>query len=145
VLIIARTDARAPLGLTAAIERANAYAEAGADMIFVEAPQSVDEIERIGREVPAPLLINLVQGGLTPSDTPAGDLAAWGFRLAIHPGAGLAAATGAMLRSLAALRGVDAAPLAQSGPEGLFNLLGLAGWAELGERYRTDQGEPRWA
>jgi 2-methylisocitrate lyase-like PEP mutase family enzyme len=145
LLIIARTDARAPLGLTAAIDRANAYAEAGADLIFVEAPQSIDEIERIGREVPAPLLINLVQGGLTPQDVPAEDLAAWGFRLAIHPGAALAAATGAMLYSLAALRGTDPAPLTPSGPEGFFNLLGLAEWAELGERYRTDQGAPAWA
>jgi 2-methylisocitrate lyase-like PEP mutase family enzyme len=145
LLIIARTDARAPLGLTAAIDRANAYAEAGADVIFVEAPQSIDEIERIGREVSAPLLINLVQGGLTPQDTPAEDLTAWGFRLAIHPGAALAAATGAMLYALAALRGTDPAALTPSGPEGFFNLLGLAEWAELGERYRTDQGAPAWA
>ena len=66
LLVVARTDARAPLGLDAAIERANIYAAAGADIIFVEAPQGVDEIERIARDVQAPLLINLVLGGLTP-------------------------------------------------------------------------------
>src|ERR1700704_6508970 len=63
MLVVARTDARAPLGLDAAIERANRYADAGADVIFVEAPHDEQEIERIGREVDAPLLINLVLGG----------------------------------------------------------------------------------
>ena len=55
MLVVARTDARAPLGLDAAIERANRYAQAGADIIFVEAPQGVDEIERIAREVDPPV------------------------------------------------------------------------------------------
>ena len=61
-VIIARTDARAVLGLDVAIKRGNAYAEAGADIIFVEAPQSVEEIGRIAREVNAPLLINMFLG-----------------------------------------------------------------------------------
>jgi Aconitase family (aconitate hydratase)/Phosphoenolpyruvate phosphomutase len=65
LVLIARTDARGPLGLDAAIERANAYAQAGADVIFVEAPQGTDEIERIAKEVDAPLLLNLVIVGLT--------------------------------------------------------------------------------
>ena len=65
-LIIARTDARSVLGLSAAIDRGNAYAEAGADIIFVEAPRTADEIARIGREITAPKLINIVAGGLTP-------------------------------------------------------------------------------
>jgi len=59
-LVVARTDARAPLGLDEAIDRGNRYAQAGADIIFVEAPEGIDEIERIAREVHAPLLINLV-------------------------------------------------------------------------------------
>ena len=62
LVIIARTDARAVLGLDAAIERGNAYAEAGADMIFVEAPQSVEEIERIALEVKAPARHQYVPG-----------------------------------------------------------------------------------
>ena len=66
LVVIARTDARAPLGVDEAIDRANRYAAAGADVIFVEAPQSVDEIEQIAEEVAAPLLINLVAGGTDP-------------------------------------------------------------------------------
>jgi 2-methylisocitrate lyase-like PEP mutase family enzyme len=138
LVIIARTDARAPLGLTAAIERANLYAEAGADVIFVEAPQSVAEIERIAGEVSAPLLVNMVQGGLTP-DTPPQRLAELGFRIAIHPGAALGAAAAGMLYALAHMRGVDAGPLMPSTPEGFFDLLGLSDWSALGERYRTEK------
>src|SRR6478736_3069980 len=92
MLVVARTDARAPLGLDAAIERANLYAEAGADIIFVEAPQGVDEIERIAREVDAPLLINLVLGGMTPLESSA-RLAELGYAIAIHPSHPLARAT----------------------------------------------------
>ncbi|MGW4244751.1 isocitrate lyase/PEP mutase family protein, partial [Nocardia sp. NPDC004722] len=69
LLVIARTDARGPLGLDAAIDRANTYAAAGADVLFVEAPQGIAEIERIAREVKAPLLINQVIGGLTPLES----------------------------------------------------------------------------
>src|ERR1700733_3166114 len=71
LLVVARTDARAPLGLDAAIDRANRYAAAGADIVFIEAPRGSDEIERIAREVEAPLLINLVHGGLTPIESAA--------------------------------------------------------------------------
>jgi methylisocitrate lyase len=65
-LITARTDARAPLGLDEAIRRGVAYKEAGADLIFVEAPESVDEMRRIVKEVPGPLVINMIDGGRTP-------------------------------------------------------------------------------
>ena len=85
LLVVARTDARAPLGLDAAIERANRYAQAGADIIFVEAPQDAGEIERIAREVDAPLLINLVLGGMTPLES-ASRLQELGYAIAIHPG-----------------------------------------------------------
>ena len=85
LLVVARTDARAPLGLDAAIERANRYAQAGADIIFVEAPQDSGEIERIAREVDAPLLINLVLGGMTPLES-ASRLQELGYAIAIHPG-----------------------------------------------------------
>ena len=61
-MIIARTDARAVTSLDDAIERGNRAAEAGADVIFVEAPQTEDEIQRIAREVKAPLLANMVPG-----------------------------------------------------------------------------------
>jgi 2-methylisocitrate lyase-like PEP mutase family enzyme len=145
LVIIARTDARAPLGLDAAIERANRYAAEGADMIFVEAPRSLAELERIAREVPAPLLVNVVAGGLTPELTTE-RLTQLGYRVAIHPGAALGAAAVAMLHSLAELGGFDATPLQPAGPAGFFELLGLREWAALGERYRTDEeGASAWA
>lgn len=136
LVIIARTDARGPLGLDEAIERANRYAAAGADVIFVEAPQSRQEIERIAAEVDAPLLINLVTGGLTP-DTDPGTLAALGYRIAIYPAALLGAAVLAGLDALARLGGKlpDVAP----GPQGLFELVGLTEWSDLGERYRAKE------
>ncbi len=65
-VIIARTDAREPLGLEEAIRRVNLYAEAGADVCFIEAPLTVEELERIPREVPHPLLVNMLWGGKTP-------------------------------------------------------------------------------
>jgi len=64
--IIARTDARAVLGLKEAIKRGNAYAEAGADIIFVEAPRSAEEIETIVKEVGVPVMINMIKGSCTP-------------------------------------------------------------------------------
>ena len=86
-LIIARTDARAVEGLDAALERAEAYHEAGADILFIEAPQSIDEMGQLcgtfrGR---VPLLANMVEGGKTPIKS-ADDLADLGYSIAIFPG-----------------------------------------------------------
>lgn len=66
LVIIARTDARADHGIDAAIERGVRYAEAGADIIFVEAPQTVDELGQVARTIPVPALVNVVEGGRTP-------------------------------------------------------------------------------
>src|SRR6266571_4324367 len=66
LFIVARTDARQPLGLDEAIERCLAYKEAGADALFVEAPQSVEELEQIARELPPPLVANMIERGVTP-------------------------------------------------------------------------------
>ncbi|MFQ6396155.1 oxaloacetate decarboxylase [Nocardia sp. KC 131] len=144
LVIIARTDARGPLGLDAAIARANAYAAVGADVIFVEAPQGSEEIERIAREVKAPLLINLVIGGLTPLESTA-RLQELGYAIAIQPSLPLGAAAYAMLTSLADLAGRDPAPLLPSKPAEFFNLVGLAEWSALGERYSTKESETPWA
>src|SRR5262249_42712798 len=65
-VIIARTDARAVEGIDAAIDRANRYGAAGADVCFIEAPESRQELERIPREVKYPLLVNMLSGGVTP-------------------------------------------------------------------------------
>jgi 2-methylisocitrate lyase-like PEP mutase family enzyme len=134
LVIIARTDARAPLGLDAAIERANAYAEAGADVIFVEAPQGTDEIERIAAEVKAPLLLNLVIGGLTPMESTQ-RLRELGFAIAIHPSSALGAAAWGMLNGLAQLAERDPQELVPSNPGEFFNLVGLAEWSAIGEKY----------
>jgi 2-methylisocitrate lyase-like PEP mutase family enzyme len=133
MLIVARTDARAPLGLEEAIVRANRYASIGADVIFVEAPRTVEEIEQIGARVEAPLLLNVVPGGLTP-DVDHGRLAELGYRIAIYPGAVMMAVVSAAIDSLSKLRGrgVDDEG---SGPEAFFDLFGLSEWQALGERY----------
>jgi 2-methylisocitrate lyase-like PEP mutase family enzyme len=137
MLVVARTDARAPLGLDAAIERANQYAEAGADIIFVEAPQGIDEIERIAREVNAPLLINLVLGGMTPLESSA-RLQELGYAIAIHPSNPLARATFAILEGLCELNGGNPADYAPSTPADFFNLVGMAEWRELDERLASE-------
>jgi len=82
--IIARTDARAPIGFEEAIARANAAMEAGADIAFVEAPQTLDELRAVPKLVNGPCLFNLVYGGKTP-DIDLATAAGMGFRLAILP------------------------------------------------------------
>jgi 2-methylisocitrate lyase-like PEP mutase family enzyme len=142
LLVVARTDARAPLGLDAAIERANRYAEAGADVIFVEAPQDTGEIERIAREVDAPLLINLVLGGMTPLES-ASRLQELGYAIAIHPSNLLMQATFGMLQSLCELNGSDIARYLPTSPADFFNLVGMAEWLELDTKYAPK--DPSWA
>ena len=83
-VLIARTDARAPLGLDEAIKRAQAYVEAGADVIFVEAPQSAEEIRVIVQSINAPLLVNMVEGGKTPILTTR-ELEEMGVKIVIFP------------------------------------------------------------
>ena len=89
-LIIARTDSRSSLGLDEAIRRGQGFAGAGADVVFIEAPESEEEFARIGREVDAPLLANMVEGGFSPV-LPAETLARLGFAIAIYPGTGFLA------------------------------------------------------
>ena len=97
-LIVARTDARTLLGLDEALRRAEAFAKAGADILFVEAPESIAEMERIGRAFDLPLIANMVEGGRTPMCSRA-ELEQLGYRIAIFPGAGFLAA-GAAMRSI---------------------------------------------
>ena len=130
LLVVARTDARASHGLDVAIERANRYAVAGADVIFIEAPQGVDEIERIAREVEAPLLINLVLGGMTPIES-ATRLQELGYAIAIHPSDPLGRATFAMLEGLCALNGANVADFLPTKPADFFNLVGMSEWFAL--------------
>jgi methylisocitrate lyase len=101
--LVGRTDARAPEGLDEAIHRACVYREAGADVLFVEAPQSVEELRRIGREVPGPLLANMVEGGKTPL-LPLVQLRELGFEWVVYPLTGLLSAARALQRAFQSLR-----------------------------------------
>ena len=83
-VILARTDSRALEGLDAALDRAQQYAAAGADLGFVEAPRSLDELARIARETPNPQLANMLPGGVTPL-VPLPQLEQLGFKIAVDP------------------------------------------------------------
>ena len=101
--IIARTDARAVEGLDRAIERAQAFVEAGADLTFVEAPVSPEELARITREIPVPQVANIVFGGKTP-DPGRERLAEMGFSIVLYANAALQAALKASYEVLGALK-----------------------------------------
>src|SRR6266404_883470 len=103
LVIIARSDARAIEGLAAAVDRVNAYLEAGADVGFVEAPQKVEELRIVGKNVRGPALVNVFEGGKTPM-VPASELEAMGFRLGIYPSQTHRAAIRAAQKVLAALK-----------------------------------------
>ncbi len=103
LLIIARTDARATEGLDAAIERAALYAEHGADITFVEAPQSTQELRRIASELAVPQLVNVVIGGKTPALSTA-QFAQMGFGLVLYANAALQGALKGMTDALTHLR-----------------------------------------
>jgi 2,3-dimethylmalate lyase len=102
-LIIARTDARTTLGLDEALRRADAYAQAGADILFVESPESIDEMRRIGSGTSLPLVANMVEGGRTPVLSQA-DLESIGYKIAIFPVTALLAAAEAMRTAYAAFK-----------------------------------------
>jgi 2-methylisocitrate lyase-like PEP mutase family enzyme len=103
MVIIARSDARAIEGLQASIDRVNAYLEAGADVGFVEAPQTVEELRVVGRQVRGPALVNVFEGGKTPMLS-AKELEGMGFRLGIYPSQTHRAAIRAAQRVLEALK-----------------------------------------
>ena len=98
ILIIARTDARTAHGLDEALRRADAYAKAGADILFVESPESEQEMETICARFDLPLMANIVEGGRTPV-LPAQRLYDLGYKIAIFPATGFLAA-GAALESV---------------------------------------------
>lgn len=95
MMIIARTDARTGLGLDEALRRGEAYVKAGADILFIEAPESVEELAQIGRSFDLPLVANMVEGGKTPI-LPREELAELGFQIAIYPATGFLATAAAL-------------------------------------------------
>jgi 2-methylisocitrate lyase-like PEP mutase family enzyme len=139
--IIARTDARQVTGLDDAVARARHYVEAGADMIFLEAPQSRAELEHVAhalRDTGVPLMVNLVEGGKTPL-LPVAELAALGFRLITFSGSLQKAAIKAMRETLDAL--LDSGDINTVYPDRMVSLgersdlLGLDGYMESADRY----------
>ena len=121
-LIVARTGH----GLDEALRRAKLYEKAGADVIFVESPESEAELERIGREVEKPLLANMVEFGKTPR-VEAGKLKQWGFDLAIYPGLGFSVAAEAMRQAWEHLK-VQGTSNGMNVPQyrGMHELMGFA-------------------
>lgn len=138
LVIIARTDARANEGMAAAIERGRRYADAGADVLFVEAPQTVEEIEQVAAELAGiPLLFNWVEGGRTP---PIGidRLAELGFRFVIFPTAALLSATRAMRATLESIRATGT-PQAAMGEGRLDDFGSFVEFIGLPEVYELEQ------
>jgi 2-methylisocitrate lyase-like PEP mutase family enzyme len=139
VLLIARTDAIAVEGFEAALDRADAYLSAGADVLFVEAPQSADQLATIGRRFGGrvPLLANMVEGGKTPL-TDAGELERLGFSIAIFPGGTVRALAHHLAQYLASLKAHGTtAPFRDRMLDfkGINDIVGTDDMFSLGRRY----------
>jgi 2-methylisocitrate lyase-like PEP mutase family enzyme len=102
-LIIARTDARSELGLEEAIRRGKMYEKSGADVVFVESPQSQEELKVIGESFEAPVMANMLDGGKTPMLT-VSELEGMGFKIVVHPVTCLLVATKAMQQAMEILK-----------------------------------------
>jgi 2-methylisocitrate lyase-like PEP mutase family enzyme len=136
-LIIARTDARAVAGLDEAVTRANAALAAGADMAFVEAPQTMEELAAVPKLVAGPCLLNVVRGGKTP-EIDLRRAQEMGYRLAIVPGLLLKAVIGACDEALADLKANHIHPVPRSDMtvREAFNRVGAVEWDALRTRFR---------
>jgi 2-methylisocitrate lyase-like PEP mutase family enzyme len=140
MVIIARSDARAVEGLAASIDRVNAYLEAGADVGFVEAPQSAEELAAIPPALRKPALANIFEGGKTPT-LPAKTLEQMGFRIGIYPSQTQRAAIAAAKKVLAVLKR-DGDTNAIEHELATFNdredAVNAARWREIEARYLKD-------
>jgi 2-methylisocitrate lyase-like PEP mutase family enzyme len=139
ILILARTDAAALHGLDDAIDRAKAFRDAGADILFVEAPKSESELERVARALEgAPLMANLVEGGDTPLLPPA-RLEALGFRIAAYPLTLLSVSVQAIAGALARMRaGGHPAESERVSFAALRELVGFPAYDEAAKRYAAE-------
>ncbi|SDQ23197.1 isocitrate lyase/PEP mutase family protein [Pseudovibrio sp. Tun.PSC04-5.I4] len=134
ILILARTDARAEHGLDEAIERAKMFREIGADMTFVEAPRTLDEMKRICDEVEGPKMANMLEGGLTPFLQPA-ELQELGYAISTYPFTGLMAMIKAQQDALTQMKnGIFPNPAMSF--EDLQKAVGFDKYYEAEERYR---------
>jgi len=125
--IVARTDARTSLGLDEALRRGEAYVKAGADVLFIESPESADELERIGQSFDVPLLVNIVEGGRTPQLTPA-ELQALGFSIAIYPASGFLAVAKALENVYAQIKALKGTVPAQADMYSFAKMCDLMGF-----------------
>ena len=135
-VIIARTDARAMMSLDEAIWRGNAALDAGADLVFVEATQSLEEVAAVPKAVKGPCLLNVVPGGRTPIFD-LREAEAMGYKLAILPGLMLAAAIQAGDAALAELRATHKAPEVTQTVAQTFRRLGAEEWDALRQRFNA--------
>jgi 2-methylisocitrate lyase-like PEP mutase family enzyme len=136
-MIIARTDARAVAGLDEAIARVNAALTAGADIAFVEAPQTMEELAAVPKRVAGPCLLNVVRGGKTP-EIDLRQAQAMGYRLAIVPGLLLKAVIGACDEALKELKATHVHPVPRNDMtvRDAFNRVGADDWDALRTRFR---------
>ncbi|MCK5515436.1 MAG: isocitrate lyase/PEP mutase family protein [Desulfobulbaceae bacterium] len=132
ILIIARTDARADHGLGEAMERARAFSEIGADILFIEAPESVEEMQTICREVPGNHMANIIDGGKTPLLSPSA-LHVIGFKLAAYPLVLISAAMQAMETALKDLQ-------AGESPSSLMSFKEVRRVVGFDEYYKVEKG-----
>ena len=142
-LVIARTDSRAVAGFDEAVARANAAIVAGADMAFVEAPQTMEEVAAVPRLVNGPCLLNVVRGGKTP-DLDLGEAERIGYKLAIVPGMLIKNVVGICEQMLDELKTTcrHPAPVREMTVRETFQLWGADDWDALRTRFR-DPAEPR--
>ncbi len=136
--IIARTDARAVAGFEEAIARANGALAVGADMAFVEAPQTLEEVAAVPRLVDGPCLLNVVRGGKTP-DLDLREAETMGYKLAIVPGLLIKSVVGICDQMLAALQatGRHPPPVKEITVPEMFRRFGADEWDALRERFRA--------
>lgn len=139
LFIVARTDARQALGLSDAVQRGVAFKEAGADAVFIEAPETKEEMREIARNVPGPLVANMIERGVTPLMPPE-ELRALGFQLIVWPLAPLYASARALKEVYTTLRnhGTTAGMLERLMPFNEFHdIVGLEEKYRLDARYKT--------
>ena len=141
LVIIGRTDARAPLGLDEAIRRGQLYRDSGADVVFIEAPQSIDELKQVAAAIPdTPLFANMIEGGKTPllSST---ELQELGYKLVVFPLSGLFSAAKAVedtYRTLFEEKSTATRQGAMVGFEEFEEMIGVPDWRALEATYSIE-------
>lgn len=141
LVIIGRTDARQPLGLEEAIRRGKLYRDAGADVVFVEAPQSLEELQQVAREIPdAPLFANMIEGGKTPLLSSA-ELRDLGYKMVVYPLSALFSAAKSVEDTFRALYQEKTTASRQDALVSFTEfeeIIGVPSWRELESRYAVE-------